>query len=206
MPRRLTRRGLSGYPPAHREDFGRWLIGSARVLAVLGAITLGLAYLSLRVDGVAALAAISGALFLFGLITSVCGALSEVAVLLYFEREVPGDWFTDSDALARNCVRLDAIAGAAGVSALSTFVFADDLSGETLAWHAPEQGLLTLARLSEKIRENPDLVREATTILADLAKMEARLREARRQGIRFCLLLHGHVVSGQEIEMRKGRF
>lgn len=206
MPKRLTRSGLSGYPARYREDLRRGRADSARVLVLLGGVALGLACLSLHADGVAVLAAISGAVFLYALFVVVASALSEVAIVLYFEREVPGEWFTDSDALARNCGTLDAIAGAAGVSALSTFGFADDLSGETLTWHAPEQGLLTLSRLSEKIRESPDLVREAKTILADLEKMNARLREARNQGTRFCLVLHGHAVNGQEIEMRKGRF
>lgn len=206
MPRWLTRSGLSGYPPAYREDFCRWLIGSARVLAVLGAATLVLGYLSLRVDGVAVLAAVAGAIFLYGVLISVGGAFSEIAIVLYFEREVPGEWFTDSDALARNCVDLDAIAGAAGVSTLSAFGLADDLAGEKLTWHAPEHGLLTISLLSEKIRENPDGVREAETILADLEKMAARLGEARKQGTRFCFVLHGNIVNGQEIEMRKGRF
>ena len=206
MPRRLTRSGLRGYPAPYRKSLRRWWIGCAWALALLGAPVFALAYLSLHGNVPVRVAAVFAAIFLYALLVTIIGTLSEPALVLYFEREVPGDWYTGSEAMARNCVTLDGIAAGAGVSAVSTFGFADDFLGEPITWHAPEQGLLTVSRLREKLGENPGLVREAKTILADLDKMRDRLQEARRRQTRFCLILHENVMSGIEVERRKGYF
>jgi len=206
MPLRLTSRGLRGYPPHYRESVRRWWIGGARVLAVLGALTSALVYFAVCGSVPVRLAAVAGGIFLYAALVVIAEGLSPVSVVLYFEREVPGGWYTDSKAIARNCVTLDEIAARAGVSTLSAFGFADDMAGKPLAWHAPEMGLLTVSRLSEKLSENPGLAPEAKTLLADLEKMRARLWEAREQGTRFCLLLHGNAINSMEVEQRKGQF
>lgn len=206
MPERLTRSGLRGYPLRYRESVRRWWIGGARVVAVLGAAASALVYLAVCGSMPVRLAAVAGAIFLYALLVVIAEGLSHVSVVLYFEREVPGGWYTDSAAIARNCVYLDEIAARAGVSTLSAFGFADDMGGETVTWHAPELGLLTISRLSEKLRENPGFEPEAGNILADLDKMRARLEEARKQGTRFCLILHGNAINSMEVEQRKGRF
>ena len=124
----------------------------------------------------------------------------------YFERKV-GDieTFGRGRALLRQHRALDDLARRLGVAPLSDFGFADDLDGETLVWHDPADGLVTVNALLLALSEGGCDIRQKASIIADLRKVADALGKACEKGIRFCLLYRpGDGTSAQEWEVRKG--
>ncbi len=197
------RRKRSGYPLEHLNDKRESLKTLAQLFAFVGAITT-LFYIGGLYDiGFMALAALSGAVGICLLWSFVVTAFAKPLLALYFENEVSGDWVW-SKVLARRCTDLDALASE--TSRLSSFGFADDMNGETVIWHTPERGIETVEQLLQKLRNEPQLLQESAVIIADLENMRARLHKACETGTRFSLIFHYAVVSGAEIDQRKGHF
>lgn len=207
-----------GYPPRHWDHVRRLRALRAsllRALVVVGgvALFLGWGYVWDRppvfLFALAPLAALIFLLLLWQV--SVTGdERREVCILPYFQKGHVLDsvsTFLDGKALARNCVFLDDLARREGLETLSDFGFADDLAGETPVWHDAGRGLVTVAGLRAALERDPSVLGETSAVLADLAPVEANLREASRQGIPFCFLLrHGSIASGHEMAVRKGFF
>jgi hypothetical protein len=132
---------------------------------------------------------------------------AEVRLAPYFEDPISGQvhW---SGPLARHCAQLDEIALQAQVMPLSAFGFADDWPGQkqVVTFYPPELGLETIAKLREKLTDDPILSPEAETLQEDLSQLEERLQQAHRSGTRFCFILHGNGTNLMEWEQRKGFF
>ena len=207
-----------GYPPRHWDHVRRMRALRASLLRATlatGGVALFLGWGYVR-DWPPALlfvpAPLAALIFLFFLWQfCVTGdERHEVRILPYFQKGHVLDsvsTFLDGEALARNCVFLDDLARREGLEPLSDFGFADDLAGETPIWHDAGLGLATVVGLRAGLERDPAVLGETSAVIADLAPVEANLREAARQGIPFCFLLrHGSIASGHEMEVRKGFF
>jgi hypothetical protein len=182
----------------------RWAIGRNLVLGVgaLAFTSCAIALAGRRADGLAVFAGVWDALFLFILVVdsfSTSSVLRHVSVVPYFQSRVGEiETFGNGRHLARAMNGLDDRARSLGVVPLSAFGWNDDLAGESLVWHAPDDGLKTVDALLAEEQLEPG-VRD------DLERIAHALRRAADKRIRFCLLLrHGDVTSGAEWDVRQG--
>jgi len=195
----------SGYPTYYRKRFQHHLFWMIITLLVTSGIAGILAYSAIYMEGNILLASGAIALFLLFVCWFCYETITPIKMALYFEEPVPGPWVW-SEVLARHCVYLDPIVAKTGAYPLSFFGFNDDFRNESLVWHAPEKGLETVSKLLQKLRNEPDLVDETETIIADLEKLEIRLRKACENTTQFCFIFHGDGINGMEIEQRRGYF
>jgi hypothetical protein len=201
------------YPPRYWSTLKQTRQTMLRVMTLLGTAFLGCGWLMLQPGSrgdVLIVAAIAGALFVFSLLSSVAGWFEtrHVQIVPYFKDTVDGPFtLCNGGALARNCLRLDALAEAKGCATLSSFGFADDLAGEVVTWHLPAQGLETMSLLLDEVRDWPEAVDEPAGVAQDLEMLKARLENAVQHDIAFSLLLrHGNTISGHEVDLRQGKF
>jgi hypothetical protein len=201
------------YPPRYWCILKQTRRTMLRVLTVLGAAFAALGWLVLQPwakEDLLFPAAIAGALFLFALISSVAGWLEtrHAQIVPYFKETVEGPFtLCNGASLARNCLRLDALAEAKGCAPLSSFGFADDPAGEELTWHPPALGLMTVSQLLAEVREWPEAVDAPEAVTEDLELLRARLDNAVQNKVAFSLLLrHGNTISGHEVDLRQGKF
>ena len=174
-------------------------------LAVVFACICYFGYHAIYKNGSTSVAVWLSAFFFYLLLVLYLVIKSKPKLALYFEARVPGNWVW-SAALARNCVFLDEICDSLGVAALSSFGFADEQRHKAMVWHAPEEGRQTATALIRQLRHDPAPLAEAALILADLQQMTNRLREAEKCRVEFCFILHEPSMSGQELDLRRGRF
>ena len=156
------------------------------------------------------LTAFAFAIFLlFGVIGGIGGLYETsryIRIIPYFQRSLGAvDTFLIGKALVRSLKQLDAVAMERGAQPISAFGFNDDLRGETLVWHAPEEGLKTVETLLNELQrlDIPDAIRNG--ILKDLRSWKDALQCASTKNVSFCILLmHGNSTSGHEWDVRKG--
>ncbi len=146
---------------------------------------------------------------LFGVIGGIGGLYETfryIRIIPYFQRSLGAvDTFLIGKALARSLKQLDAVAMELGVQPISAFGFNDDLRGEALIWHAPEEGFKTVETLLNELQrlDIPDAIRNG--ILKDLRSWKAALQCASTENVLFFILLrHGNSTSGHEWDVRKG--
>jgi hypothetical protein len=165
----------------------------------------------------------------------VLGLLFFVSVLFYFVKSLAGSIrddltgrivpyfkehvglkgldaaFWSGEELARNCRQLDQLAEKHGVSALSSFGYCDDRSGERLTWHNTADGIETISSLEAHLSEieRDRTAREGSAILDELKRMRNALAKAGDKNIPFCLILRNGLdrfISPMEMDQRKGSF
>jgi hypothetical protein len=201
--------GRSGYPKEHWEVvYAAWRWAGLTVL-VTGVPAAALALFAIRWNGSLHLAAVAAAIFAVGTFTAVAGTWDcwrYVRVIPYFEGKVGGiDTFLGGSGIARSLLFLDELAAEGGVAPLSAFGFHDDLRGETVGWHPPEEGLRTVETLLAAVDTEPGRVSDPEAVRRDLSRIAEALRRAADLRIRFSLLLlHGNATSGLEWERRIG--
>jgi hypothetical protein len=127
-------------------------------------------------------------------------------IVPYFERRLGAieDAFETGIELCRECRRLDEVSFQSGVPIFSSFGFRDDRDGQKLVWHSPENALQTVEKLIAS-----KLVLNSPLLLNDLKRLEYVLKDAEKQGIRFCLIVRGgldKMISPVEMDNRKGFF
>lgn len=203
----------SAYPPAYWDELKRIRRGSLWALAITGAPAALFAVLAIQPwakAGLVFLAALSSAVFAFVSMTAIFGGIDvrQARIVPYFQRDVEGPFMlTHGEALARNCLRLDALAESRGCAPPSSFGFADDLAGETVVWHSATEGLRTMSTLIAEVEAWPEAVDHPASVLDDLRLLEARLEHAASQQVAFAVLLrHGNTISGHEVDVRRGKF
>lgn len=193
----------SAYPTAHSYPWGLILFA---VLAMLG--TFGFA--SLVVDlpsrpGNWLGLAMCG-YFLYGSGCSLTAERDDRLILLY-ERGVPGtDTFLSGHALARNGLRLDAMARRAGAIAFSDFGFPDPLVGVKVFWLPARDGLATVNALIGAVDAQCDCVDNPSAVLQELVRLREGLQLAELERVRFSFLIEtGNCTSELVWERRGGR-
>ena len=146
------------------------------------------------------------ALFTYITVTSVLELITGNSVMIvpYFEQAVGASTFACGGEVARSCRYLDDLAINAREKPISAFGFHDDLSGDTLVWHLPQEGLRTFATLIAEI-ESADLAGDRR-LLFELRLIKHALLNAEAQGTRFCLLIRGGYTNQLEHERRQGSF
>jgi hypothetical protein len=207
-----------GYPGRHRRGIVAglsWAVGCSApflLLAGAGALFHGLNFLyDKSFPSALGFLVCAGFLvfFLCGLAAGVVDSF-KARIVPYFRQHLGDiDTFSGGAALARNCRRLDQLAGELHLTPLSAFGFNDDLLREQVVWHDPGLGLETVAGLLAKVREQPDAVADARAVAADLEKVAAALRQAREKGVSFCLILRAGMdrfISPMEMDARQGKF
>src|SRR5687768_2431603 len=113
------------YPPRYWSILKQTRWTMLRVLTVLGAAFAGISWLAFQPwakDDVLLPAAIAGAFFVFALISSVAGWFEtrHAQIVPYFRETVEGPFtLCNGASVARNCLRLDALAEAKGCASLS---------------------------------------------------------------------------------------
>lgn len=115
------------------------------------------------------------------------------------------DAFERGIDLAKQCKPLDLLATQIGVKPLSTFGFRDDRDWQRLIWHDPADGIETVVRLIDAVQQDERL----RGTLTDLGSLFRALETARRQGVRFCLLIRpglDKLISPVEMDGRVGTF
>ncbi|MFN0053933.1 MAG: hypothetical protein ACKV0T_17275 [Planctomycetales bacterium] len=139
------------------------------------------------------------------LIWRAVAVASETAIVPYFQRPLGGIvTFSGGHRVARSCRRLDELAAQRGLTPLSAYGFNDDLQGEPLNWHPPEQGLATFDGLLAGIYEVADSDVDKR-LVEELTAMRDALEKAVVQRVPFCLLLRvGDSTNAQEWELRQG--
>jgi hypothetical protein len=156
--------------------------------------------------------AVGGALLLIAWLGLVLAYIDSFTVkpriVPYFRSSVPGpDTFFGGASLARHCRALDRIAAQAGVAGLSAFGFADECRGEATHWSGAAEGLATFRALIQRLEAEPALLSETEPVLAELRRVEEKLREAERLQVEFCLHLRADAAyTGHEFDSRKGRY
>jgi hypothetical protein len=199
-----------GYPPRHHDAVRSATAYAVRAIAltvcVFCVLLLGTVFASVP----PVLAALAGAVFLlFGLLGGIGGLYDTrrfVRVIPYFQRKVGGICtFAAGQSLARCLRQLDAVAAELQVTPLSAFGFHDDLRGESLTWHAPDEGLHTVTTLLSELQVLAEQEGIPAGVLRDLRAWKHALERATAQGISFCILLrHGNATSAQEWDVRQG--
>lgn len=204
---------VSAYPPAYWDELKRSRRGSLWALAITGVPAALFAVLAIQPSakaGAIFLASCSGAVFAFVVLSAIFGGLDvrQARLVPYFREEVEGPFtLTHGEALARNCLRLDALAAARGCAPLSSFGFADDLAGERIYWYPAAEGVRTVSALLEEVQAWPEAVDVPSAVIGDLQILRERLEHAVSQEVEFSLLLrHGNTISGHEVDVRKGKF
>lgn len=147
------------------------------------------------------------ALLLFGGVLYMgIQSVRAVRIYPYYDQRLPGaETYLHGQALARNCLRLDALAKVHGVKSISEFGFADPLAGETRPWHAAAEGLATIDALLSAVNENPESVDDATRVLRELEIIREAFTLALQTGVRFAFLLElGDGTNAQVWEIRQG--
>ncbi len=124
----------------------------------------------------------------------------------YFDkRGVEANTVLFGHALARNCLRLDALAEERGRPALSALGVEDPAWGEPRVWHDATDGLLTTRALLDAVAARHDAVDDAEAVLEELERVHAALESARGANARFALhLCLVDSYSPTEWEARKG--
>jgi hypothetical protein len=149
-------------------------------------------------------------LFLYTFILNILDRLTARIVPYFKERTQESDTFFKGQTIAKNCRKLDEIAMKINICPISEFGFNDDLDGEQVKWHDPKKGLETISGLLNQIRQNPTLVKEASSVISDLGRVEIALKNAASKSIPFCFLLREgseyYDVSQAEKNRRKGSF
>jgi hypothetical protein len=177
-------------------------------LGIILAAALCSVFLRSFVDASVWLPASLGAVSLFFLVVSPFRVRADLKVRIapYFKELIKdADTFAGGYRLARNCRNLDKLALNSGLMPVSEFGYADDLLGEDLVWHDPQNGLRTFSGLLESLKSNPDALPDTADIISDLEKISKALEIAAAGNIRFCLLLWiGQTVSNCEMNRRKG--
>lgn len=199
--------GEEGFPPLYytrlRRATRRWWSW----FGVTGALSLwtGASLVWDFHNPLAPLAPIFGALWIYS--TVVAFATRDDAkiarVVPYFPKEaahVEADTHFHGHALARRFEFLEGRAREMSLEPLSLFGWADDLSGQQLAWHDATRALATVAALLEVSASDPELK-------ADLTRLHEALTSAHEVKAPFCLLLlHGQSTSGWQMDTRRGNF
>jgi hypothetical protein len=126
------------------------------------------------------------------------------SIVPYFDRRVGvTGTFAQGQVVARNCRRLDRLAVDSGVSPVSAFGYADDLRGDTLAWHDPRSGLETVSALIKAL----DPGGADGKLVEELSNIRDALQIAVEKGAKFCFILRsGDGTNAQEHMLRKGTF
>lgn len=129
----------------------------------------------------------------------------DARVLPYFRKgqaSVPATTFLSGGSLAREWNRVETIARQQGAQPLSSFGLADDAWGETLEWHAAEQGLKTIGGLLKA-----EVIASDSSLTADLRAIRDALEAAQRLDVPFCLVLrNGNGWNSSELDARQGSF
>ena len=196
---------MSGYPLEHLRDRRRFILGFLLFLSICGSVATFFAYNAVYSNAPLMLASNTTGIFLLLLWIFYASVKSPSYLAIYFEKKVVGDaiW---SKALLRNCLYLDELCIQSKVLTLSSFGFTDDWSGKNMIWHPPEKGLQTVTTLLHQLHNAPDIMGESSAIIADLQKMEERLRETQQNQTRFCFIIHGDGWNSMEMEQRCGYF
>ena len=197
-----------GYPPRYYEQragFGKFFFC---VVLFFGMFAAGFGWALWHDQG--SLFAWAGfGLVLLILFSMVYGQITDryaVRIIPYYEKKLPGaGTYLSGQALARNCLHLDRLATERGLKSISEFGFNDLLVGETVIWHDPAAGLVTISGLRAAVTTQPKTVDDATAVMAELEKIQAAFEQACVEKVRFAFLLElGHSTSFQVWEIRKG--
>jgi hypothetical protein len=159
-------------------------------------------------------AAIVGALFVMRVLGAVGDRFAtdhehaQPRIVPYFPEKSEGpDTFFSGWAIARNCLRLDQLAEAAGVRPLSSFGFEDALYDRSQDWHPTADGLATCEALLAAVRASPESMSAPEPLLEELEKLRDRLMEANRANIPFCLHLRTDAAyTAHEFDSRPGKY
>ncbi len=145
-----SQQSLEGYLPECRKYMQEDGAGLWRGPILFGtiALILGLGYFrEWSPTLLFAFAPFAAFVFLLVLLGSAANwrSMRVVTILPYFPKTHPGVSggcsFLSGNALARNCVYLDALALQLGLKPLSHFGFPYEFGGEKIVWHPPEVGL-----------------------------------------------------------------
>ena len=143
---------------------------------------------------------------LFGVVSGQLADRYAVRIIPYYDKKLPGaQTYLSGQALARNCLHLDRLATEHGLKSISEFGFNDPLVGETVIWHDPAEGLVTITGLREALTARPEAVDDAAAVMVELEKIQAAFEQACVEKVRFAFLLElGHSTSGRVWELRQG--
>ena len=197
-----------GFPPRyyeHRPGFGMFFFS---VVLFFGMFAAGFGW-ALWHDHHSVPAWIGLSLALLILFGVVSGQLTEryaVCIFPCYDKKLPGvQTYLSGQALARNCLRLDQLAKESGLKSISEFGFNDPLVGETVIWHDPAEGLVTISGLRKAVTAQPETVDDATSVICELERIESAFDKACAEKVRFAFLLElGHSTSFRVWEIRKG--
>ena len=184
-------------------------------ITATGAPAALLGYYAVFSEGPVLAAACAGAVFVYMLFVLCLKLIApdQIQIHPYFEKPVSsaqgrvstGAAFLSGETLAKELESLDALAANVGVAPLSAFGFEDDFFGEEPRWRAPEEGLKTVLALLDSLDGQPDSVCDVEGVAKDLKKIAAALEDARKRGVRFCLLVRScDTTNAMEWEQRKG--
>jgi hypothetical protein len=160
-----------------------------------------------EVGGIGQWLGLSLTLFLAGtVIVSAINSVRLVRIYPYYDQRLPGaETYLSGYAIARNCLRLDALAQARGVKSISEFGFADPLADETRPWHEASAGLASINAILDAVQDKPDSVDDAARVLRELELIRDAFVLAQRAGVRFAFLLElGDGTNARVWEIRQG--
>lgn len=206
MPRRVKL--PPAYPPRYYQSRWRGLGCMLAPLAFFGLFVAGFIFTIVQQSaGIWQWVGLALALLLFsGMLCLGIQSVRAVRIYPYYDQRLPGaETYLHGQALARNCLRLDALAKARGVKSISEFGFADPLAGETRPWHAAAEGLVTIRALLSAVHDHPESVDDAPRVLRELEIIREAFTRAQQAGVRFAFLLElGDGTSAQVWEIRQG--
>ena len=197
-----------GYPPRYfeqRAGFGKIFVC---VVLFFGMFAAGFGW-ALRQDHHSVPTWVGLGLALVVLFGVVSGQLADryaVRIIPYYDKKLPGaQTYLGGQALARNCLHLDRLAAERGLQSISEFGFNDPLMGETVIWHDPADGFVTISGLRAAVTAQPKAVDDAAAVMVELEKIQAAFEKACVEKVRFAFLLElGHSTSGRVWELRQG--
>lgn len=204
-----------GYPAKYR---------SARFLEIGCAIVTAIPFLAVTIFGVAIYAVVwfhegltvtdslrllglfvVGSLFGYMLRNSIRAAIRQRIVPCFQQRIGDIDTFLSGQEIAKRCQALDEIASRLGVTPLSAFGFGDGFWGGEPTWHPAENGLVTVVRLLQYVRESDEALFPAKEqLIRELVAVDDALRKAASRGIMFCLHLKTSTGTSLLIEEKQG--
>ncbi len=158
--------------------------------------------------GCQVIAAITGPLFLLYLPGSIHTLIGKLRVVPYFDQPVSGpSTYLMGEALLRNSFALDSYLVAHDSIPVSGFNSGDDFRREPLTWHDPEKALVVAESLLTALHSKDLTLDDAAAVIDDLHLLIAKLRNAVKHKIRFCLLLQDYSgTNGMEHATRTGTF
>jgi hypothetical protein len=114
-----------------------------------------------------------------------------VAYYIVLDREAGFDPFTNGKSLAKETRRLNKVARMLNLRPIDDYVTYDeadvDLDGSAAndEWFSVDEGISWAAALLVKLRSDPALVKDPSSIVADLEECIAVLEKARAAGARW---------------------